>query len=448
MVTQATREKTFQWAEHFGAATEASGGAPAWVARMREEAFARFRELDFPTTDEEDYKYTNVAPVARGRFAPASADDAARVSAEDVAPHAYEESRRSRLVFVNGFYRPDLSSLGALPRGVVALELNDALAGEHAGLLRARLARAADYSNDSFAALNTALFRGGAFLYLPPEALVEAPIHLLFLTEAGEGQTPAVFPRVLVEAGRGSSATLVESFTSAGAEGGYFTDAVSELFVGESARLTHYKVQRESDAAFHVASTQAEVERAGGYDLTTITLGARLSRHNVSVRLTAEGSECWVDGLYLVGTGQHADTHSLIDHRQPRCTSRQTYKGILDGKSRAVFNGRVFVRENAPGTDAQQSNKNLLLSSDARVDTKPQLEIFNDDVKCAHGATVGQLEEEELFYLASRGLHPELARNLLTYGFAEEIVEKVRLSSIKSQLDEAILNRLHARLEA
>jgi Fe-S cluster assembly protein SufD len=182
--------------------------------------------------------------------------------------------------------------------------------------------------------------------------------------------------------------------------------------------------------------------------MTTITLGAQLSRHDITLKMDQEGAECWVDGLYLVGDGQHADTHSLIDHISPHCTSHQMYKGILDGKSRAVFNGKVFVHKDARQTDAQQTNKNLLLSREARVDTKPQLEIFNDDVKCAHGATVGQLEEDELFYLLSRGLHEGIARNLLTYGFAEEVIEKIKIESIKTQLDEALLNRLHARLEA
>jgi Fe-S cluster assembly protein SufD len=206
-------------------------------------------------------------------------------------------------------------------------------------------------------------------------------------------------------------------------------------------------VQDESERAFHVASTRAKLARDGFYDLTTVTLGAQLSRHNIEVELGSEGAGCRVDGLYIVGTGQHADTHSLINHLKPLCTSRQNYKGILDGKSRAVFNGRVFVHAGAHGTDAEQSNKNLLLSTDARVDTKPQLEIYNDDVKCSHGATVGQLEEEELFYLLSRGLHAGLARNLLTYGFAEEIVEKIKFESIRAQLDRAILSRLSARLE-
>ena len=241
---------------------------------------------------------------------------------------------------------------------------------------------------------------------------------------------------------------MIESYAGAHEDGVYFTNAVVEIALEDGARLNHYKVQRESAEAFHIATTQASMGRNSGFNSTTITLGARLSRHNINVAFNQEGAECWVDGLYIVTTGQHTDTHSLIDHREPHCTSHQLYKGILDGKSRAVFNGKVFVRHGAQGTDAMQTNRNLLLSNEARVDTKPQLEIFADDVKCAHGATVGQLEEEALFYLASRGMHTDLARNLLTYGFAEEVIDKIKIESIKAQLDEAVLNRLRARLEA
>lgn len=208
----------------------------------------------------------------------------------------------------------------------------------------------------------------------------------------------------------------------------------------------HTRVQRESHAAFHIVTSNAELRRGSVYDSTNVNLGSRLSRHDLGVVFNDQGGEAWVDGLYLVDDDQHTDTHSRIDHKVPNCTSHQTYKGILDGKSRAVFNGKVFVHEQARGTDAYQSNKNLLLSNDARVDTKPQLEIFNDDVKCAHGATVGQLEDEELFYLLSRGLNEDLARNLLTYGFAEEVIEKIKVPSIKKALDEAVLSRLHTHL--
>ena len=220
-----------------------------------------------------------------------------------------------------------------------------------------------------------------------------------------------------------------------------------EISLADEAKIKHTRVQRESHTAFHIGATGISIGRGSVYDATNINLGARISRHDINFQFNAEGGEAFVDGLYMIGDDQHHDTHSVIDHRLPNCTSHQTYKGIVDGKAHAVFNGKIFVRENASGTDGYQSNKNLLLSNDARVDTKPQLEIFNDDVKCAHGATVGQLEEEELFYLLSRGLNESLARNLLTYGFAEEIVNKIEIKSIKKQLDEAVLNRLNTNLE-
>ena len=223
---------------------------------------------------------------------------------------------------------------------------------------------------------------------------------------------------MLVVAEENSSATIIESYRDLASchrvsAGSYFTNAVVEIVLKDGARLEHYRVQDESPEAFHVTTTRADLGRNSSFDTTNITLGARLSRHNLSVVMDHEGAECWVDGLYIVGDGQHTDTHSVIDHKQPHCTSHQLYKGILDGKSRAVFNGKVFVRHGAMGTDANQTNKNLLLSNEAQVDTKPQLEIFADDVKCAHGAAIGQLDEDELFYLESRGIHSDLARNLL-----------------------------------
>jgi Fe-S cluster assembly protein SufD len=443
-MSQAVKEKSI-YADSFREFAGTREGEPAWMERLREGAFGRFEELGFPTTDEEEWKYTNVAPLVRKAFRPAAQG---KVELERIAVETFvsAESRRSRLVFVNGVYSPEHSSLEAIPQEVVAEELGAALAGEQAELLWEHLGRLSGEGSDAFSALNTAFQAGGVLLRVPTGIVVEAPVQLLFLTAPGESESVS-FPRVLVVAERDSRLDIIETHATVD-DAEYFTDAVVEVFVGEGARVTHYKVQDEGDRAFHVASTRAEVSKDGAYELTTVTLGARLSRHDIEVALTSPGAECRVDGLYIVGEGQHTDTHSLIDHREPNCTSRQNYKGILDGKSRAVFNGRVYVHEGARGTDAQQSNKNLLLSTDARVDTKPQLEIYNDDVKCAHGATVGQLEEEELFYLLSRGLHPDLARNLLTYGFAEEIVGNIKHESIRAQLDEAILNRLHARLEA
>jgi Fe-S cluster assembly protein SufD len=441
-MSQAVKEKSI-YADAFGEfAARAAEGRPAWVARLREGAFARFEELGFPTTDEEEWKYTNVAPVARAEFMPA--EGATKLESVAVEPFVSAEASRSRLVFVDGIFSRELSSLEEIPEGVVAVDLGAALAGERAEVLWEHLGRLSGEGSDAFSALNTAFLGGGAFLHVAKGVESSAPVQLLFVSTA-ESEA-ATFPRVLVVAERDSRLDIIETYASVGGAT-YLTNAVVEVFVGEGARVTHYKVQDEGAAAYHVASTRAELSRSSFYDLTTVTLGARLSRHNIEILLESEGAECRVDGLYIVGTGQHADTHSLIDHRVPNCASRQNYKGILDGRSRAVFNGRVFVREDARGTDAQQSNKNLLLSREARVDTKPQLEIYNDDVKCSHGATVGQLDEEELFYLLSRGLHTDLARNLLTYGFAEEIVERIKFESIRAQLDEAILNRLHARLE-
>ena len=444
MMSQATKEKSLYRAAFEKMQAEDARILPPWVLRLRESAMERFEGVGFPTTDIEDWKYTNVAPIAKSAFTPVTVHSPNEISADTVNALIAPEAA-SRLVFINGVYRADFSWIENLPAGVVVADLTEAFAGEHEFIMRSHLARPTVNESEGFSALNAAFLRHGALVYLPQGVQVSAPIQLLFLA-APAPQPAAIFPRVLIVAGRESAATIIESYASAG-ESQSFTNAVVEVFVGENARVTHYKVQRESEGAFHIATTNAELERSAVYDLTTITLGAQLSRHGISVKLAHEGAECWIDGLYLVGSGQHADTHSLIDHSSPHCTSHQLYKGILDGKSRAVFNGKVFVHKDAQKTDAQQSNKNLLLSNEARIDTKPQLEIYADDVKCAHGATVGQLEEEDLFYLISRGLHTDLARNLLTYGFAEELVEKVKIESIKQELDEAILNRLHARLE-
>jgi Fe-S cluster assembly protein SufD len=444
-MAQATTEKSSYRAAFETMQAADARTLPAWVLRLREAALERFEQIGFPTTDAEDWKYTNVAPVTRSAFAPVAAGSPRSELSEDVLAAYSAPEAGSRLVFVNGVYRAEYSSTGNLPVGAVVADLTTAFAGEHEFLMRSHFARPCETEIDGFCALNSAFLSQGALIYLPTGAQVGEPIQLLFLA-LDAPQPTAIFPRVLVVAERESAATIIESYVSPD-ESLSFTNAVVEIFVGDNARVTHYKVQRESERAFHIATTNAELGRSSVYDLTTITLGAQLSRHGLHIKLAHEGAECWADGLYLVGTGQHADTHSLIDHSSPHCTSHQLYKGILDGKSRAVFNGKVFVHRDAQKTDAMQSNKNLLLSNEARVDTKPQLEIYADDVKCAHGATVGQLEEEELFYLTSRGLHPDLARNLLTYGFAEELVEKIKIASIKRQLDEAILHRLHARLE-
>nr|AIA11230.1 FeS assembly protein SufD [uncultured bacterium] len=409
---------------------------PIWLKSIRKQAFKLFTANGFPTPRNEEWKYTNVAPIAKEdlSLAPGVAD----ASAVDALK--YPEAGENTFVFIDGRLSAEMSGSG---EGFTAITLNEAYKNEATvKAVEEHFGKAVVFDKNGFTALNTALLEEGLFLQVPKDTKIEKPIHLLFISTDGK----ANFPRVLLFAEQGSNATVIESYVSIGG-GKSFSNAVTEVFLEDNAHLTHYRVQKENAESFHIGTSAAVLGRASMYDATSINLGAALSRHDTGVKFTAEGAECFVDGLYMLNGGQHADTHSIIDHAMPQCTSHQNYKGVLSDRAHAVFNGIVIVRENARGTDAQQSNKNLLLSNDARVDTKPQLEIFNDDVKCAHGATVGQLEDEEVFYLLSRGLHPELARNLLTYGFAEEIINKIGIDSIKAELDEAVLNRLAANLE-
>ena len=454
---------------------------PNWLKSLREKAFAYFTANGFPTVENEDWKYTNVAPMAKESFLLAelsenienaietgalsepsavadglsSGETQLKVKSDsansDVQPSAtadgsdfvFSESKDSVLVFANGQFDEKSSKLSAVT-GANVLSFSAALKDEkYAEILQAKLGNLIDAEKNAFTALNTAFISSGVLIHLPRNSKIGAPIQLLFTTDDGK----VSFPRVLIVADEFSEATFVETYVRS-EETKYLTNAVVEISVADEAKIKHFRVQRESHSAFHVSTTAAEVGRGSVYDTTAINLGGKLSRHDVLLKFNAEGGEAFVDGLYFLGESQHHDTHSIIKHDVPNCTSHQTYKGILNDKSRGVFNGKVFVAVGASGTDGYQSNKNLLLSNEARVDTKPQLEIFNDDVKCSHGATVGQLEEEELFYLLSRGLNDNLARNLLTYGFAEEIINKIEIESIKKQLDEAVLNRLNVNLEA
>ena len=416
---------------------------PAWLRAAREQAFAQFARVGFPTVRDEDWKYTNTASISRTNFTPSFGNGPALNG--ELRKLTFAEAHGGQLVFVNGIFDRAASSVVNQPAGVVVADLIDALVKpEHEALVRSHLETS--QADNGFTALNTALFAGGALVLIPRGVELTTPIHLLFVSHATNGDAPASFPRVQIVAEENSSATIVESYAGTG-ERRYFTNAVVDVTAKPGARINHYRIQRESHAAFHIATTTVRTARDSAYEATSINLGGLLARHDIAVTLDEEGSHCAVDGLYLIGGDQHSDTHSVIDHRQAHCSSRQLYKGVLDGKAHAVFNGKVFVRHGAQQTDAQQTNKNLLLSEEARVDTKPQLEIFADDVKCAHGAAVGQLNDDEIFYLESRGINPALARNMLTYGFAEEVIERIKIDSIKTELSAAVLNRLHSELE-
>ena len=439
MVTELVKSDN-QYQTAFRSVRESSPTVP-WVELVRSGAIDRFEQIGFPSVRDEEWKYTNLALLAKEGFQPAVAP--VEFADANIARFAYPETKNTHLVVVNGFLREDLSTKIGLDQ-IVVIDLFSAVAdARYNKIARKYLARNANYHDNGVRALNTAFLQSGVFLWIPKNVKLETPLQITFVSD---GRSLS-FPRLLVVAEENSSATLIENFVSH-ADEGHFTNAIAEIVLKDGARFEHCRLQNENKNVFHVATTAAELGRASSYDITSVNLGARLARHDVSVVMDQEGAECCVDGLYVAGANQHTDTHSVIDHKLPNCTSHQLYKGILDGNARAVFNGKIFVREGAQKTDAMQTNKNLLLSPQARVDTKPQLEIYADDVKCAHGAAVGQLDEEELFYLQARGLNPELGRSLLTYGFAEEVIGKIKIDSIRSQLDEAVLTRLHTRLEA
>ncbi len=435
-----TSENSYQAA--FRVARE-SAPSVAWLDLVRGSAMERFEQLGFPTVRDEEWKYTNLATLAKEDFVPASSDE---LDVDDPQSRfGFPETDGAHLIVVNGFLREDLSVTSGLGTVIATDLFNAAADARYNKIVRKYLARNAGYHNNGLTALNTAFVQSGVFLWIPKNVKLETPLQITFVADGTE-QNSANFPRLLIVAEENSSATVIESFISNG-NARYFTNAICEVVLKDGAHLEHYRLQRESKEAFHISTTSAELFRSSRYDTTSINLGAQLARHDVSVILDQEGAETSVDGLYMAGQDQHTDTHSVIDHKQPHCSSHQLYKGILDDNARAVFNGKIFVREGAQKTDAMQTNKNLLLSDKARVDTKPQLEIYADDVKCAHGAAVGQIDPEELFYLETRGINPELGRNLLTYGFAEEVIGKIKVESIRSQLDELVLRRLHTSLE-
>ncbi len=418
----------------------AAQARPSGWEPLRVRAEAALAGQDWPTTRQEAWKYTDLSVLKAMAFAPAFP------AGVDIGPLILPEARGSRLVFVNGHCVAPRSNTSNLPPGLRLLNLASAseLAHELGDLAGPGPQAQADA--DPFAALNTARFRDGALVIVPKGMQVEPPLHLLFVSSQEGGQATCSLPRVFVVLERGASATLVEEYQG---QGRYLTCAVGEVLVREGARLDHTRIQRESLQAHHFSSLAARLERDARYDCRTIAFGACLSRSTPRVTMADEGASLVLDGLALLGEAQAADTHSFIDHRLPRCTSRQTHKIIADGDALAVFNGIIYVRRDAQGTDAQQQCRGLLLSAQARVDAKPQLEIYADDVKCAHGAAIGQLDPEALFYLQSRGLRPALARNLLTYAFASDLLANIPRPSLKRQLRATVLARTNAEnLEA
>ncbi|HLI82569.1 MAG TPA: Fe-S cluster assembly protein SufD [Bryobacteraceae bacterium] len=358
-----------------------------WVQALREAALERFQQLGFPTTHEEEWRFTNVAPIAK--------------------------------FFKMGQALPPASSIP------------DAA--------RAHLAQHAQFNLNPFAALNTAYFRDITFHQVLRGAVLEDPIHITYQAQLNQTQ----HPRTLILVGPNAQCAIVESYLGPGQ---HFTNAVTEIVVGEGAVVDHYKVQRESLEAFHVHTLHATLGRSANFSSHSISLGGALVRNDANVTLS-EGAEATLNGLYIAAGRQHVDNHTQIDHARPHGTSHELYKGILDGHATAVFNGRIIVRKDAQKTDSKQTNKNLVLSGDAVINTKPELQILADDVRCTHGATIGQLDSEAMFYLQSRGIGAREARDLLTYAFAQDILDRIKVSGLRRELETELFRKFHERVE-
>jgi Fe-S cluster assembly protein SufD len=413
--------------------------APPWLRRLRKAALTRFDQLGFPTARNEEWKFTSVAPLLHVPFKLAA--EPALVEGAAVAPDRFAGA--VQLVFINGQFSHELSACSELPAGVIVTSLAAAIR-ESPEQVEPHLARHARHDHHPFIALNTAFVQDGALIVVPRGVSFDRPIHLVFASTA-PGEPTMSYPRVLVVAGTSSRLTLVESYVGLESDV-YFTNAVTEVVAGENSSIDHYKVVRESAAAFHVGALQVQLARSSTFTSHAVTIGGGWVRNESRAVLDGEGCECTLNGLYVASGKQHVDNHTVIDHARPHCASHELYKGILDGQAHGVFHGRIFVRQDAQKTDAKQTNQTLLLSEDAVIDTKPQLEIFADDVKCTHGATVGQLDAAAVFYLRSRGIGLEAARSLLTYAFANEIVNRIKVEPVRARLEEGLLARHHLPL--
>jgi len=406
------------------------------LGELRGRAVERANALTVPSTRDEEWRFTDLSPLYKLAFRRAAGAGVPNPGL--LHAHAIPEARTC-LVFVDGHYAANLSRIDAAA-GITVGNLPGLEKGVAEGAM-AHLGRLASFEQDVFAAVNTAFLADAAVIHASRDHKAAHPIHLLFVATQKDA---ASYPRVLVIAEPGAECTIVEDYIGAD-DAAYFTDAVTEIHVASHARVSHIKLQRESQAAFHIANTSVRVQGHGQYENWTIGLGARVSRHDLSIVQAGEGTRFSLDGLALIGGRQLADTHSSIDHAHAHGVSRQLHKTVVGGGARAVFNGKILVRPGAQQTDSGQQSRNLLLSDKAQVDAKPQLEIFADDVKCAHGATVGQLEADELFYLKSRGLADAVARNLLTYAFAAEVIERIPLKSVVEKLEQHVLEQTQSR---
>ncbi len=422
--------------------TEASGN-PSWLLALRRNAITRFEELGFPTTNHEEWRFTPITAIARLSFNPILSPSSTKVTAAQIAPFTFDHLKGNCLVFLDGHFSEKLSTLQ--PKDRLRIQPLSKALGTNS-LPEQHLGRLASFEENAFAALNTAFFQDGVLIVIPKGETVQDPIHMLHVqTRSEPGSTK--HPRHLIVAERDARLTLIEDYVSL-VDGPYFTNAVTEIHVSEGAQVEHCRIQAESHHAYHIATVQAVQERNSRWISHSISHGASIARINIQTRFTGEGGDAILNGLYIGSNRQLVDHHTIVDHAKPHCTSHEFYHGVLDGEARGVFNGKIFVRKDAQKTDAKQTSRNLLLSDSATIDTKPQLEIFADDVKCTHGATVGQLNDDAIFYLRSRGIGLPLARQMLVHAFASEILERITIEPVRRELDQHIYDRLEEHAES
>ena len=429
-------EQLESWLEAYTEAERhAAGRAVPWLKRLREDAFARFCDAGFPTTKDEDWRFTNVSGIARTAFRAAPAYENSELAATGLGVFD-NPGFAARLVFINGQFTPFFSQTSELPKGVTATSLREQIE-QHPETLEKHLGRYADTSRDAFVALNTAFVGDGAYVHVARRVVLEQPIVLLYLSTAEDAPTMTQ-PRNLIVAEDGSQVAVVEDYVSVGGESIAFSNAVTELVAGDNAHAQHFLIEREHVKAYNVSTLRIQQGRSANVTSHSVLLGGGLVRNNVHPVLAGEGGECLINGLFLGRGRQHLDNYMHVEHAAPHCGSRQFYNGILDGQAHGVFHGRIVVHKDAQKTDAKQTNRNLLLSDDAQIDTKPQLEIYADDVKCTHGATIGQIEENALFYLRSRGISETEARRLLLLAFAEECLERMHEGAARKHVERLI----------
>ena len=417
-----------------------SATAPEWLANLRTTGVSHFTELGFPTLKQEEWVFTNVKPIQELPFLPATRPDG---TAPDLSQYLFAGLTGPRLVFVDGHLSHTLSQIPTLPTGVIVSNLASAIE-THGDLVQQHLGHYTKTDASGFSALNTAFIQEGAFIYLPQSKVVDEPIHVIHLATDGDANT--VHLRNLVVAEANSEAKIIESYYSTGDQS-VFSNVITEVKVAPDARIEHCKFQEQNRESFHVATIEAHLAANCHFTSHSISTGSRIARNDINLVMNGEHVECVMNGLYLVGDHQLVDHHTVADHAMPNCDSHEYYHGILGDESRGVFNGKIFVREDAQKTDAKQSSRAILLSEKATVNAKPQLEIFADDVKCTHGATVGQLNNEAIFYCRSRGIDEGDARRLLTHAFAGEVIERISIPAVREHLEKVIWDRLEELIE-